>query len=98
MSIGDNNKALLGRYSITIEWSDEDDVYVVTFPEFPSCHTHGATREEALKNAQEVLELLIEANEEWEQPLPPPKLYNTPSGIENATSGAPSLDEYQRVS
>lgn len=98
MSIGDNNKALLGRYSITIQWSDEDDAYVVTLPEFPSCHTHGATREEALKNAQEVLELLIEANEEWEQPLPPPKLYNTPGGVENARSGAPSLDEYQKVS
>ncbi len=63
------------RYSIVIEWSDEDETYVVTLPEFPGCHTHGATREEALEHAQEVLELLIESNREWESPLPLPKLF-----------------------
>jgi predicted RNase H-like HicB family nuclease len=49
------------RYSIVIQWSDEDQKYVVSLPEFgPYAHTHGESYEEAVKNAQEVLELLIE--------------------------------------
>lgn len=75
------------RYSIVIEWSDEDDAYVVTLPEFPNCHTHGPTREEALKNAQEVIELLIEGKEEAGQPLPPPRLFGL-EGVEDRSLGA----------
>ena len=50
------------KYSITIQWSDEDNCFVVFLPEFEDVMqpvTHGDTYEEALKNAQEVLELLI---------------------------------------
>src|SRR6478672_11042762 len=64
------------HYSTIIEWSDEDNAYIVILPEFPGCHTHGATREEALKNGQEVLELLIESFEDGERPLPPARLFN----------------------
>ena len=60
------------KYSVLIQWSEEDNVYVVTLPEFPFCHTHGKTYEEAVQQAEEVLELLVEANEEWERPIPPP--------------------------
>jgi predicted RNase H-like HicB family nuclease len=44
-------------------------------PDFPSqqFHTHGDTYEEALKNAQEVLELLVEEYQEDGKPLPEPK-------------------------
>jgi len=57
---------------MVIQWSDEDQVYVVTFPEFGGCRTHGETYKKAAKAGQEVLELLIEtATEEGEQ-LPPP--------------------------
>lgn len=53
------------RYSVLIQQSDEDQKYVVTLPEFGSyAHTHGDTYEEALKNAQAVLELLIETYQE----------------------------------
>lgn len=53
------------RYSILIQWSDEDQKYVVSLPEFgPYAHTHGNTYEEALKNAQEVLEPLVETYQE----------------------------------
>jgi hypothetical protein len=52
------------KYTITIQWSDEDNCFVVFLPEFEDVMqpvTHGDTYEEALKNAQEVLELLIES-------------------------------------
>ena len=96
MSTNDS-KALLGRYSIIIEWSDEDDAYVVTLPEFPHCHTHGTTREEALRNAQEVLELLVEADEEWDSQLPPPRLFKMQEQNDDAEVALPQPDEYQKV-
>ena len=63
------------RYSVLIQWSDEDQKYIVSLPEFgPYAHTHGDTYEEAAKNAQEVLELLIETYKEQGRSLPVPNL------------------------
>ena len=36
------------QYSMIIQWSDEDQVYIVHLPEFgPYAQTHGSTYEEA---------------------------------------------------
>ncbi len=57
-----------------IQWSNENQCYVVSLPEFGKyARTHGNTYEEAIKNAQEVLELLIEDNND----LPQPNLYQS---------------------
>jgi antitoxin HicB len=64
------------KYTILIQWSDEDECYVVSLPEFTDVMqpcTHGETYEEAVKNAQEVLEMLIESYLEDGQPLPAPQ-------------------------
>jgi predicted RNase H-like HicB family nuclease len=47
---------------MVIQWSDEDNCYLVHLPEFPwqKYHTHGKTYEEAAKHGQEVIESLIE--------------------------------------
>ena len=61
------------HYSMIIQWSDEDQVFVVSLPEFgPYSKTHGGTYEEAAKHGQEVLELLIETYhaEGWALPEP----------------------------
>ncbi len=63
------------RYRMLIEWSEEDQVFVVTLPEFPSNRTHGSSYEEAAKNGQEVLDLLIEMWEKEGRPLPPPRFF-----------------------
>jgi antitoxin HicB len=66
------------KYSITIQWSDEDNCFVVFLPEFEDVMqpvTHGDTYEEALKNAQEVLELLIESALNNNEPLPKPNIF-----------------------
>ncbi|MCC5608172.1 type II toxin-antitoxin system HicB family antitoxin [Nostoc sp. CHAB 5834] len=61
-------------YTIIIQWSDEDECFVVSLPEWGEfCHTHGETYEEALKNAQEVLEMLIESSLADGETLPEPK-------------------------
>jgi len=62
------------HYTIIIQWSDEDNCYVVSLPEWGEfCHTHGDTYEEAVNNAQEVLEMLIESSREDGTPLPEPQ-------------------------
>ncbi len=58
-------------YSMVIQWSDEDGVYVVTLPEFGGgCNTHGATYGEAAQSGHELLESLIEIYNEDGRPLP----------------------------
>lgn len=64
------------KYSIVIQWSNEDRCYIVSLPEWGEfCHTHGDTYEEALENAQEVLELLIESAKEDGEALPKPQTW-----------------------
>lgn len=61
------------KYTIIIQWSQEDNCFVVFLPEFKNEMqpiTHGETYEEALKNAQEVLELIVEEYQEDGKPLP----------------------------
>lgn len=68
------------QYTVVIQWSDEDDAYVVSLPEWgTSCKTHGRTYEEAARNAQELLELLIESHDVAnEGAIPNPKLFHYP--------------------
>ena len=63
------------RYSMIIEWSDEDGAYIVTVPELPGCRTHGASYEEAVEQAQEAIEGWIEAAQAEGDAVPPPKTF-----------------------
>ena len=64
------------KYSVTIQWSDEDHAYLVILPEFGPCaQSHGETYREAFKNAQEVMELLIDSYQKEGLPLPDPWKY-----------------------
>jgi predicted RNase H-like HicB family nuclease len=61
------------RYTMLIQWSEEDQVFIASLPEFGSfAKTHGATYEEAAKNGHEVLELLIETYKARRRRLPKP--------------------------
>lgn len=64
------------HYSMLIEWSDRDQVYIVSLPEWgDGAKTHGITYEEAVKNGREVLELLIETQRAAGWPLPHPRVH-----------------------
>ena len=43
----------------------DEDGYRVRFPNIEGCHTWGTTKEEALENAKEVLELCLEEFEKY---------------------------------
>ena len=63
-------------YSILIQWSQEDRCYVVSIPEFNDYYqpiTHGETYEDALRNAREVLEILLQDD----ATLPAPNLFKS---------------------
>ncbi len=66
-------------HSMLIEWSEEDQAYLVTLPEWADRvfmpATHGSTYDEAVQYGQEVLELLVNSAIRDGEPLPPPKTH-----------------------
>ncbi len=56
-----------------IQWSDEDETFIVTVPELPGCVTHGNTYEQATKHGLEAIESWIEVNRVWGHPIPAPQ-------------------------
>lgn len=68
------------RYSMLIEWSDLDGVYVVSFPEWERAghlaHTHGATYVEAAERGQQMLAEMIEFAKEDASAVPAPAIFD----------------------
>ena len=66
-------------YSLVIEWSDEDQAYVVLLPEWQGRVyqpvTDGATYEEAARKGQAVLATLIEQATQHGESLPEPHAF-----------------------
>ncbi|MBL1210663.1 type II toxin-antitoxin system HicB family antitoxin [Geminocystis sp. GBBB08] len=62
------------KYKMVIEWSNEDNCFLVGFPDFvgQQWRTHGDTYAEAVANGEEALESLILAYEATEESLPNP--------------------------
>ncbi len=63
----------MDRYEITIFWSAEDSAYVVDVPDLPGCMSHGATRLDALRNAEEAISLWLDTAREFGDPIPDPR-------------------------
>ncbi|MGD1073552.1 MAG: type II toxin-antitoxin system HicB family antitoxin [Bryobacteraceae bacterium] len=61
------------RYEVIIYWSNEDDAFVADVPELPGCIAHGPTQENALRNAQEAMELWLETAREFGRDVPEPR-------------------------
>jgi predicted RNase H-like HicB family nuclease len=55
---------------MVLQWSDEDRCYVVTLPAWQNARTHGSTPEEAVRNAHEVLALLIDSARKHGESIP----------------------------
>ena len=68
------------RYSMLIQWSDEDQADIVSFPEWEAQgligHTHGETYEDATKKGRDVLHMLVESARAEGEPLPAPQTYD----------------------
>jgi len=67
----------MNKYSISLQWTEEDQLFLVTIPEFSDrvimpC-SHGKTRKEAIHNAEEVIEMYLEAWQLEGETIPQPK-------------------------
>jgi len=60
-------------YEMIVWWSAEDDAYVVDVPELPGCMAHGATRQEAIKNAEDAIRFWIKTAKENGLEIPQPR-------------------------
>ncbi len=61
------------KYEIIIYWSDEDQAYIAEVPELAGCMADGSTYQEALKNAETVIDEWIETANELNRSIPQPK-------------------------
>ena len=63
----------MSKYEVIIYWSDEDAAYVAEVPELPGCMADGSTYQEALANAEQVIQEWIDTARELGRPIPEPK-------------------------
>ena len=67
------------NYSIVIQWSQKDNCFVASLPEWGNYNTHGKTYEQALSNAQKILDALIRTSLYEGKPLPEAKTFKVSS-------------------
>jgi predicted RNase H-like HicB family nuclease len=61
------------KYEIILHWSNDDQFFIAEVPELAGCAADGATRQEALANAETVIAEWIETAQELGRPIPEPK-------------------------
>ncbi len=61
------------RYELIIYWSRADESFIVEVPELPGCMADGATYEEAVANAQVVIQEWLDTAHAEARPIPEPR-------------------------
>lgn len=61
------------KYELIIYWSDEDQSFVVEVPELSGCMADGETYEQAVANAQQVIDEWIDTARELGRLVPEPR-------------------------
>jgi predicted RNase H-like HicB family nuclease len=61
------------KYEIILYWSEEDDAFIAEVPELPGCAADGVSRQEALANAELMIDEWIETASELGRPIPEPE-------------------------
>lgn len=70
----------MNNYSLKLMWSDEDEGFIATCPEFPGLSAFGETREEAMAEAVVAVEGFIQMYEGEGSQLPTPERVERYSG------------------
>lgn len=61
------------KYEIILYWSPEDQGYIAEVPELAGCMADGATAQDALKNAEIIMEEWIQTAHELGRTIPEPR-------------------------
>ena len=64
---------MMFEYEIILYWGRADGAFVAEVPELPGCMARGGTREAALRNAIQAIELRIDTAHEFGDPVPEPR-------------------------
>lgn len=63
----------MSKYEIIIYWSEEDGAFIAEVPELAGCMADGATYQEALANAEIIIQEWIETAKNLSRQIPAPK-------------------------
>ena len=63
----------MNHYEVILFWSEEDGAWLAEVPELPGCMADGASRIEALRNAETVIAEWLETARELGREIPMPK-------------------------
>jgi predicted RNase H-like HicB family nuclease len=61
------------RYELIIYWSEEDQAFIVEVPELSGCMADGETYQEAVQNAEIVIQEWMETAKQLGRTIPQPK-------------------------
>jgi predicted RNase H-like HicB family nuclease len=61
------------RYEMIVYWSEEDNAYIVEVPELPGCMADGQTYQEAITNAEVVIQEWLQTAQELGRSIPVPR-------------------------
>ena len=61
------------QYEIVLYWSKEDQAFIAEVPELPGCAADGGTYQEALANAEVVIQEWIETARQLGRSIPEPR-------------------------
>lgn len=64
---------MVSNYEIILYWSEDDQSFIAEVPELAGCMVDGATYQEALANAEIIIQEWIETANELGRPIPEPK-------------------------
>ena len=61
------------KYEIIIYWSADDNTFIVEVPELPGCMADGKTYQEAITNAEVIIEEWLETARDLGRQIPIPR-------------------------
>jgi predicted RNase H-like HicB family nuclease len=64
---------MMSKYEMVIYWSEADDAFIVEVPELPGCMADGATYQEAVANAELIIQEWIDTAKGEGRVIPEPK-------------------------
>ena len=64
---------MMSKYEMVIYWSEADAAFIVEVPELPGCMADGSSYQEAVANAELIIQEWIDTAKEEGRPIPEPK-------------------------
>ena len=64
---------MFNKYGMIVYWSEDDESFVVDVPELPGCMADGKTYQDAVSNAEIIIQEWIDTANELGRTIPEPK-------------------------